>query len=529
MDLQEIVRRLRMNQSIKAIKRETGKHRSVIRRVRELAEEEGWLDAAELPGERQLRERYHEQQQAERGAAHPLDAHREKIAGWLELKEPYSFLVIHKLLTGSGVKYSETTVRRYIHRHFPKAVRPVMRRETKPGEVMEVDFGHLGLTWDTATRSRRRTWMFSGRLRHSRLAYREVVFNQKQQTFFACHIHAFEFFGGVSEKVTPDNLKAAIIVASFEDPLVNRAYRELAEHYGFLISPCLPRRPEHKGGVENDVKYVKRNFLPLFREEQKQRGREVPYADELIEALERWNRDEYEPHVIQKVGRRPRELFETEEATALRPLPLRRWDQVTCKELTVGPDWRVQFEKAFYSVPHRLIGTRVLAMGNSHTVRIFLDHQEVTAHQRATKPWEVKRKSEHAPPELEQYLNLTSEGLVQWAQRLGPSVGLVAELILADRAVDGLRPVRALIRLANTYTTARLEVACRRAVRFATPSYRSVKDILVNELDRLPEELPAEPANGQMQFRFARQLGYFDVPAAANHTATAAAQEQPRG
>ena len=59
------------------------------------------------------------------------------------------------------------------------------------------------------------------------------------------------------------------------------------------------------------------------------------------------------------------------------------------------------------------------------------------------------RKSEHAPPELEQYLNLTSEGLVQWAQRLGPSVGLVAELILADRAVDGLRPVRALIRLAD--------------------------------------------------------------------------------
>ena len=110
-----------------------------------------------------------------------------------------------------------------------------------------------------------------------------------------------------------------------------------------------------------------------------------------------------------------------------------------------------------------------------------------------SRPWEIKRKSEHAPPELEQYLNLISDGLVQWAQRLGPSVGLVAELILADKAVDGLRPVRALIRLADTYTTARLETACRRAVRFATPSYRSVKDILVNELDRLPEESPAEP------------------------------------
>ena len=330
MELKEIVRRLKMKQSIKAIKRETGKHRSVIRKVRELAEQEGWLGDDQLPCEHHLQELYHDQQHAAHGT-HPLDAYREQIAAWLE--RHYSFLVIHKLLAQLGVRYCETTVRRYVHRHFPAPVRPVMRRETKPGEVMEVDFGHLGLTWDTATRSRRRTWVFSGRLRHSRRAYREVVFDQKQHTFFACHMHAFEYFGGVSEKVTPDNLKAAIIVASFEDPLVNRTYRELAEYYGFLISPCLPRRPEHKGGVESDIKYVKRNFLPLLREEQKQRGHDVPYADELMEALERWNRDSYEPHLIQKVGRTPRELFETEEAAALQPLPLRRWDQVTCKEL----------------------------------------------------------------------------------------------------------------------------------------------------------------------------------------------------
>ena len=97
--------------------------------------------------------------------------------------------------------YSETTVRRYIHRHFSSSVRPVMRRETKLGEVMEVDFGHLGLTWDAATRSRRRTWVFSGRLRHCRRAYREVVFDQKQETFFACHMHAFEWFGGGHRRV----------------------------------------------------------------------------------------------------------------------------------------------------------------------------------------------------------------------------------------------------------------------------------------------------------------------------------------
>ena len=76
--------------------------------------------------------------------------------------------------------------------------------------VVEADFGFWGLTS-----------VFSGRLRHLRRAYREVVFDQKQETFFACHIHAFEWFGGVPEKVPSDNLKAAIIVPSFENPLVS--------------------------------------------------------------------------------------------------------------------------------------------------------------------------------------------------------------------------------------------------------------------------------------------------------------------
>ena len=133
---------------------------------------------------------------------------------------------------------------------------------------MEVDFGHRGLTWDAATRSRKRTWVCAGRLRHSRRAFREVVLDQKQETFSPV-------------TCTPSSGSVAVIVASFEDPLVNRAYRELALRSGFLISPCLPRRPEHKGGVEGDIKYVKRNFLPLFREAEKERGRETRDAGEL--------------------------------------------------------------------------------------------------------------------------------------------------------------------------------------------------------------------------------------------------------
>ena len=107
MELQDIVRRLRMKQSIKAIKRETGKHRRVIRRTLELAKQEGWLDAKrELPSEHRLQEVYHEQRDGTDGRSYPLDAHRDRIKGWH--RDGYSFLVIHELQQQRGVEYSET-------------------------------------------------------------------------------------------------------------------------------------------------------------------------------------------------------------------------------------------------------------------------------------------------------------------------------------------------------------------------------------------------------------------------------------
>ena len=85
---------------------------------------------------------------------------------------------------------------------------------------------------------------------------------RRWRRWLRCHRNAFSYFGGVPERVVIDNLKAAIIRACWDDPQVQQAYRECAEHYGFLIAPCRPYTPQHKGKVEQGgVHYVKRNFL----------------------------------------------------------------------------------------------------------------------------------------------------------------------------------------------------------------------------------------------------------------------------
>jgi transposase len=505
-ELREVVRRLQLGHSIREVQRCTTVHRTIIRELKELSEKQGWLEAdATIPDEEAILV-------ARSGASrdlvsqHRLDAYRDDLKKWID--EGYTYVVIHVLIQ-ARLKCSESTVRRYIHSRFPNKVKAVMRRATIAGEVMEVDFGYLGITYDKQTDRNRKTYIFSGRLRHSRRAWRECVFDQIQQTFFLCHIHAFENFGGVSERTVPDNLKAAVIHASFEEPIVNRAYRAMGEHYGFLIDPCPPYRPEQKGGVESDIKYVKGNFWPIFREQERERGYQTPRADELQQALEQWSEEVADERVIKGVGRTPREIFETEEAQKLKPLPRTRWDPLSWAEPKVAADWRVQFEKGFYSVPYGYIGSRVLVYGNSKTVRIYCGVTEIALHQRVSHPWEIRAKDEHAPPHLKEYLSSNRNGLLRWARQLAEPIGQLAEAIFADKAVDGMRPVRALIHLCDTYGADRLAAACRRALLYNTPQFRSVKEILKKGLDRLPLTQPAEP-NGQLLFRFQREVGYFD-------------------
>jgi transposase len=508
-ELRDVIQRLKLGHGVRDIHRSTGVHRTIVRQLRELALQLGWLEAdCPLPSEEEVEERRSRlgPTDGETSLFAQLAAHDEEFQRWHDQK--YTAVVMHELIRGR-VPCSLSTVDRYLRFRFPKPVLSVMRRDTIPGRFMEVDFGYLGITYDPDSRRNRRTWVFSGRLRHSRRAWREPCFDQQGPTFFVCHIHAFEFFGGVTDRAMPDNLKAAVLRASFQDPIVNRAYRALAEHYGVLIDPCPPYRANLKGGVESDIKYIKGHFWPLFCERQRQLGRKLPHADDLREELGRWGREVADKRLVGGVGRTPEEIFATEEAAALKPLPSSRWDPLSWAQASVGPDWRVQFEKGFYSVPYGYIGHKVLVYGDRSRVRIYAGTREIALHARVQQPWGKSIKDEHAPPHKQEWLSIDRSGLLKWACRLGEPVGELAAAILADKAVDGMRPVRALIRLADTYSAERLAAACRRALLYETTSYRSVKEILRQNLDRLPLSQPAEP-DGQIAFRFQREQGYFD-------------------
>jgi transposase len=125
---------------------------------------------------------------------------------------------------GHAVSYN--AVRR-LAAHLSPPERPAfVRVEVAPGSEAQVDFGYAGLTLDPATGKARKSWVFVLVLSWSRHLYAEVVFDQRVETWLLCHEHAFTAWGGVPARIVPDNLKAAIVRASFTEPLAQRAYRE---------------------------------------------------------------------------------------------------------------------------------------------------------------------------------------------------------------------------------------------------------------------------------------------------------------
>ena len=325
--------------------------------------------------------------------------------------------------------------------------------------------------------------------------YVEFVFDQKIPTWLLCHQHAFEFFGGVPQRVVLDNLKAAIVQAYTRDhdPEVVRAYAECAEHYGFLIDPCLPKKPQHKGKVERGgVGYVKQSFIPL-----------LPPNSALADANRR-----IQSWLLGRAGLRdhgttheaPLDRFARVERTLLGPLPTQAYDPAVWKQVKLHRDGHVVFEKAYYSAPGERVGQRLWLRAGLREIRLFSEEFELlVTHRRATQPGERLTKLDHFPPEQVEYLTTTRATCQARAEAIGVATAQVIAELLASRPLDRTRTAIRILKLAATYSPARLETACARGLTFGDARHVTLKHILEQRLDELvlPPLLTAPPESLQ--------------------------------
>ncbi len=136
------------------------------------------------------------------------------------------------------------------HRH-----RATMHIVRKPGEQIEVDWaGDSTHIMDLDTGETTNVYVFVGILSYSQYPYVEVFIKEQQSPWITAHIHMFEYYGGVSRILDSDNCKTSVIHnGDWDDPHVNAAYHDMAEHLNCAIVPARVMATKDKPNVEGSV------------------------------------------------------------------------------------------------------------------------------------------------------------------------------------------------------------------------------------------------------------------------------------
>lgn len=380
-----------------------------------------------------------------------------------------------------GLAVSVASLRRYIRANMAEEVR---RRQVKvlaigdapPGEQAQIDYGRLGAWIDPVTGKRSTVWAFVMVLVCSRLIFVRPVLRMDQHAWTEAHVEAFAFYGGCPARLVPDNLKTGVDKPDLYDPKINRAYAELAAHYGVLVDPARALKPTDKARVERPMPYVRDSFW---------RGREFTSLQQMQAAASRWCREVANARSSRALqGASPQSVFDAVEAETLKPLPATGFVLASWARCKVGPDIHARVDRVLYSIPWRHIGATLDARSTATMVQFFSAGELVKTHPRKKQG----KQTDYGdyPPEKIAFHMRTPAWCRRTAAQIGPETAAVIADLLAENALYRLRAAQGVLSLADRHDPARLEAACSKALAVGDPSYRTVKGILAAGTEHTP-------------------------------------------
>lgn len=366
--------------------------------------------------------------------------------------------------------------------------------EHKPGQVMEVDWsGTTMQIVDEFTGEVSKARLFVATLPYSQYSYVEATLDMKQNTWLKCHIHAWDFFGGVAVRTVCDNLKTGVIAHPKDGEIVlNAAYEALGRHYMTAIMPAGVRKPKQKASVEGTCGKIATAIVARLR------NRTFHTLAQLNEAI-REKLDAFNAAPFQKREGSRLLVFEDVESVFLAPLP--RIPFEVCEWAygrKVAPNFHISFEKNYYSVPHALVGRQVDVRYTDTTVEVYDRGTRVATHARFEPhiQWRYRTDATHMPPEFVQS-EWDDARIKRWARDIGTSTLAVVERIFdsVDIKEQAYNPALAVLNLTKTYSERGLEDACAYALeRSSRPRCRLIKSILASGVAKQYREEEAKPS-----------------------------------
>lgn len=374
---------------------------------------------------------------------------------------------------------SQASFYRYIRLH--KTPNLSLHHVYKGGDILYSDYSGTKLEYiDRQTGEIYSAELFVACLAASSYTYAEAMVSQQAPQLSTAHIHAFEFFGGVTACIVPDNLKSAVTKANRYDPTINHHFALFADHYNTVVLPTRVAAPRDKGSVESAVLNALRWIIAALRNQTFFSVKEINEA--VAEQLELINNRPMKDHG----GRSRRQRFEELDKPFLKPLPDEPFRISEVKhDVGVGLNYHIQFKKHFYSVPFTLAKKRVDVHLNGTTVEIYHNGEHCCRHMFSTRPYGYTTKPEHMPPNHAFVRGLRPEWLIEKAEQTGKATAEMAKAIMqkCSHPQQGFRAVQGLLALAKAYPPQRVEAACSKALSFNAKKLADIKSILKNGLD----------------------------------------------
>lgn len=241
------------------------------------------------------------------------------------------------------------------YRKWARVTKATMRIQHKPADAIQVDWaGDTIPIFDSVTGAQSAAYLFVAVLPCSYYAYAEVCEDMKTENWLNCHVHAFNYFGGVTRLLIPDNCKTATTSNTRYETILNRSYQELAEYHGTVIISARVRKPQDKSSAEATVRFSETWIVAALRNNKFFSVRELNEA--VTEKLEELNNSRFK----QMAGTR-RNAYLEEEKPYMQPLP------------------SIPFEAAVWSVAKI---PKTFASSNMRPRRLFLqvDFYRTTLH-----------------------------------------------------------------------------------------------------------------------------------------------------
>lgn len=392
---------------------------------------------------------------------------------WLEYKERFP----------EGYQYTQFTQH---YRQWLKKMDYCMRQEHRPGENLFLDYAKGLFITNPTTGEQISTELFVAVWGASNYTYAEASLSQALPCWIKSNVRAFEFFGCVPRMLVPDCLKSAVSKACRYEPEINQTYQDMATHYGCAVVPARPYHPRDKAKVEVGVLIAKRWILSVLRH------RTFFSLVELNNAIEKLL-ENLNNRLLRKIKQSRKQLFDTTDKVHAIGLPGSAYEFAEWKKVTVNIDYHIQVDHHYYSVPFHLLRESLDVRLTDKTLEVFQKGQRIACHPRSYVHHKHTTQKEHMPLAHQQHLDWTPTRISAWARKIGKSTACLVEKILASRThpEQGYRSCLGILRLATAknYGDARVEAAAKRAIQYNTCSYKSVRSILKEGLDRQSDAL----------------------------------------